>query len=119
MEIYKFAEWVGSLPLFLNRELYNKYIDFPVIPIDAVAGTYEYFDNGDRMVVNLETRELIWDQLITGSISSSALAPKTLIWTAKGLITYVGECSGAPDAEEKPKKAKSKKKSKKQKGSCV
>ena len=119
MKIYKFAERAGSLPLFLNREFRNKYIDFPVIPIDVATGTYEYFHNGDRMVVNLETRELIWDQLIAGSRSSSALAPKVLIWIGKGLIEYAGECSGALDVEEKPKKAKSKKKSKKRKGNCI
>jgi len=119
MEIYRFTSSVGNLPVFLNRAFCNRYIDFPTIPIDAATGTYEYFHNGDRMVVNLETRELIWDQLIAGSRSSSALAPKVLIWIGKGLIEYAGECSGALDVEEKPKKAKSKKKSKKRKGNCI
>lgn len=118
MKIYKFAERAGSLPLFLNREFRNKYIDFPVIPIDVATGTYEYFHNGDRMVVNLETRELIWDQLIAGSRSSSALAPKVLIWIGKGLIEYVGEFNGAAEAKKNPEEDGRLPKAKKRKGKC-
>lgn len=102
MEIYRFTSRAGNLPVFLNRAFYNRYINFPTIPFDAETGTYEYFQNGDKMTVNLETREFIWDQLIAGSRSSSALACKVLIWRGKGLIEYVGEFNGAAEAKKNP-----------------
>lgn len=45
-----------------------------------------FFHNGDRMTVNPRTRDLIWEPIHPGEISTSKLSFRLHQWFGKGII---------------------------------
>lgn len=50
------------------------------------ANTLIYFHNGDKLTVYLDTKELEWEPLRPGVMSSSRLSMRIHQWLSKGII---------------------------------
>lgn len=65
--------------------------DSLMLPSNENKDIVEYFSNGDKMTVNLKTKEIDWNPINPGSMSTSKLSLRIHQWFGKGLIEGVRE----------------------------
>lgn len=77
--MYKFREIKGIEDFLLNS-----------LGVDLVVPSSEpeivFFQNGDKMTVNTETGELIWEPIQPGEVFTSKLSFRFHQWFSKGII---------------------------------
>lgn len=77
--MYKFREANGIEDFLLNS-----------LGVDLIIPSSEpeivFFQNGDKMTVNVETGELIWEPIQPGEMFTSKLSLRIHQWFSKGII---------------------------------
>lgn len=81
--MYKFRETSGIEDFLLNS-----------LGIDLVIPSFSkeeivFFHNGDKMTVNTETGELVWEPVYPGEMFTSKLSMRIHQWFSKGIIVSV------------------------------
>lgn len=84
MADYKFRDTINDLETFLLCNLGPELL-IPSSNSDEAI----FFQNGDKMTINLITREMVWEPIKPGEMFNSKLSLRLHHWFGKGIITPI------------------------------
>lgn len=88
MTIFKFTDRVGDVEDFLRNEL-NPDLIIPHGDPDQDAVTY--FQNGDKLAINVNARTIVWDTVHPYLFTSSRINHVVHRWYGKGYMVLNNE----------------------------
>lgn len=80
--------WIFNEGVDIEETLLNGIEDKYLLP-SRNPELVEYFMNGDKMSINISTREMEWEPLYPGEMHTSKLSLRLHQWFAKGIISPV------------------------------
>ena len=81
--MYKFRETNGVEDFLLNS------LGIDLVISSSSEDEIVFFQNGDKMTVNTETGELVWEPIYPGEMFTSKLSMRIHQWFSKGIIVPV------------------------------
>lgn len=83
------SKWIFKDYVDIEDLVFRSLDDKDLLPPTNDPDVLEYFSNGDRMSVNVKTRELYWEPSIPGVLTTSKLSLRMHQWVGKSLLRHI------------------------------